>query len=223
MSELHRSAGGAVATVMRKRPERDLAPPITVSILGRDAILRSGVATYLRACPAVAVVPEKATSAGVVLLATDLIDREAVAALHAVRQRGVAGIVVLASRLDADQGARAAAAGACAWLGRWAATPRALAEAVAAAAACSHLADDHTRTWSAASAGRLAASDAISLSGRNLDVLRRVADGQSSAVIAEDLAYSESTIKGIVHEVVAALGAKNRTHAVSIAIRRGVI
>ena len=63
----------------------------------------------------------------------------------------------------------------------------------------------------------------MTLPGRDVEVLRRIADGQGTAAIADDLAYSESTIKNIVHQAVASLGARNRTHAVSLAIRRGII
>ncbi len=61
------------------------------------------------------------------------------------------------------------------------------------------------------------------LTGRDLDVLRLLADGHSTAVIADDLAYSESTIKNVIHDLVCQLGARNRAHAVALAIRAGAI
>jgi DNA-binding NarL/FixJ family response regulator len=61
------------------------------------------------------------------------------------------------------------------------------------------------------------------LSARDLSVLRLLADGSSTADIAFGLAYSESTIKNVVHDLVHRLGARNRTHAVAMAIRAGVI
>ena len=61
------------------------------------------------------------------------------------------------------------------------------------------------------------------LSPRDLSVLRLLADGNSTADIAFGLAYSESTIKNVVHDLVHRLGARNRTHAVAMAIRAGVI
>jgi DNA-binding NarL/FixJ family response regulator len=54
-------------------------------------------------------------------------------------------------------------------------------------------------------------------------VLRLLAEGQSTAAIADALAYSESTIKNMVHDLVHRLGARNRTHAVALAIRGGLI
>ncbi len=58
---------------------------------------------------------------------------------------------------------------------------------------------------------------------RDLEVLRLLADGNSTAAIAEDLAYSESTIKNVIHDLVRQLGARNRAHAVAVAIRAGAI
>jgi len=56
-----------------------------------------------------------------------------------------------------------------------------------------------------------------------VNVLRLLADGRSTSDIAVDLAYSESTIKNIIHDLVHQLGARNRAHAVAMAIRAGVI
>jgi len=61
------------------------------------------------------------------------------------------------------------------------------------------------------------------LDDRDVEVLHLMADGMSTAVIAERLAYSESTIKNIIHAIVGRLGARNRAHAVAIAVRAGLI
>jgi DNA-binding NarL/FixJ family response regulator len=61
------------------------------------------------------------------------------------------------------------------------------------------------------------------LSSRDVTVLRLLSNGCSTADIADDLAYSESTIKNIIHDLVSQLGARNRAHAVAMAIRAGVI
>jgi DNA-binding NarL/FixJ family response regulator len=61
------------------------------------------------------------------------------------------------------------------------------------------------------------------LTARDVAVLRLLAEGQSTAGIADNLAYSESTIKNVIHDIVCHLGARNRAHAVAMAIRSGVI
>ncbi|UUU23648.1 helix-turn-helix transcriptional regulator [Streptomyces sp. DSM 40750] len=61
------------------------------------------------------------------------------------------------------------------------------------------------------------------LSAREIDVLRLVSEGFDLAEIALKLSYSERTIKKIVSSVMARLGLRNRVHAVSYAIRAGLI
>lgn len=61
------------------------------------------------------------------------------------------------------------------------------------------------------------------LSEREADVLRLVAEGWSTADVASKLSYSERTIKQVVGRIVRRWHARNRTHAVALAVRRGLI
>ncbi|MDQ0376132.1 helix-turn-helix transcriptional regulator [Amycolatopsis thermophila] len=61
------------------------------------------------------------------------------------------------------------------------------------------------------------------LSRRETEVLRRLADGQDTAEIAAEMSYSERTVKNILHNLTSRLGLRNRTHAVSYALRNGLI
>jgi DNA-binding NarL/FixJ family response regulator len=61
------------------------------------------------------------------------------------------------------------------------------------------------------------------LSEREVEVLRRVATGQSNKVIASHLSVSEATVKGHMKSILSKLGANDRTHAVTIALKRGFI
>ncbi len=63
----------------------------------------------------------------------------------------------------------------------------------------------------------------VRLSSREAEVLRLVADGLDTSDIAEQLAYSESTIKGVLAKLMARLEARNRCHAVAIVVREGLI
>ena len=65
-----------------------------------------------------------------------------------------------------------------------------------------------------------AADDA--LTEREIEVLRRVAAGQSNKQIAIALGVSESTVKAHIHSILPKLNASDRTHAVTIAIKRGI-
>jgi DNA-binding NarL/FixJ family response regulator len=61
------------------------------------------------------------------------------------------------------------------------------------------------------------------LSEREVEVLRRVALGTSNKEIAAELSVSEATIKAHMKNVLAKLSAKDRTHAVTIASKRGFL
>jgi DNA-binding NarL/FixJ family response regulator len=58
---------------------------------------------------------------------------------------------------------------------------------------------------------------------RELDVLRGIAKGKSNKIVASDLNISEHTVKNHVKNILAKLNASDRTDAVMIAIRRGII
>jgi DNA-binding NarL/FixJ family response regulator len=62
-----------------------------------------------------------------------------------------------------------------------------------------------------------------SLSKREVDVLQRIAGGNRNGDIAELLFISEETVKGHVKHIMEKLGASDRTEAVAIGIRRGII
>ncbi|HEX3424960.1 MAG TPA: helix-turn-helix transcriptional regulator [Acidimicrobiales bacterium] len=61
------------------------------------------------------------------------------------------------------------------------------------------------------------------LTARDVTVLGYLAEGWTTAEIAHELVYAESTIKKEVHMIVHRLGARNRTHAVALAVRCSVI
>src|SRR4029077_9051211 len=62
-----------------------------------------------------------------------------------------------------------------------------------------------------------------SLTEREVDVLRHIAGGNRNRDIAEQLFISEETVKVHVKHIMEKLGASDRTQAVAIAVRRGII
>ena len=54
-------------------------------------------------------------------------------------------------------------------------------------------------------------------------VLRLIAEGQANKEIATHLGLSEGTVKGQVRNIMSKLGAKDRTHAAMLALKRGII
>lgn len=61
------------------------------------------------------------------------------------------------------------------------------------------------------------------LSDREVDVLRLIATGTSNKIIAAELSLAETTVKTHVQNILLKLGANDRTHAVTIALKRGYI
>jgi DNA-binding NarL/FixJ family response regulator len=61
------------------------------------------------------------------------------------------------------------------------------------------------------------------LSSREIDVLRLIASGNSNKEIAALLSIADDTVKSHVTNILAKLGANDRTHAVTIGLKRGII
>jgi DNA-binding NarL/FixJ family response regulator len=61
------------------------------------------------------------------------------------------------------------------------------------------------------------------LTAREVEVLHCVASGHANKAVANQLAISEETVKTHMKSIMAKLAANDRTHAVTIALRRGII
>ena len=61
------------------------------------------------------------------------------------------------------------------------------------------------------------------LTGREIDVLRLIAAGIGNKQIADELSISEATVKSRITNILSKLGANDRTHAVTIGLKRGII
>ena len=61
------------------------------------------------------------------------------------------------------------------------------------------------------------------LTTREIDVLRLIAAGNSNKLIADQLSIGEATVKSHVTNILSKLGANDRSHAITIALKRGII
>lgn len=61
------------------------------------------------------------------------------------------------------------------------------------------------------------------LSAREIDVLHLIAGGNANKEIACRLSIAEETVKSHITNILAKLGANDRTHAVTLALQRGII
>ena len=66
-------------------------------------------------------------------------------------------------------------------------------------------------------------SPRVELTHRELEVLHLVADGNKNKEIANSLSVTEDTVKFHVKSILSKLGVNDRTHAVSVALRRGIL
>jgi DNA-binding NarL/FixJ family response regulator len=65
-----------------------------------------------------------------------------------------------------------------------------------------------------------AADDALTV--REIEVLRNIAEGCSNKIVADRLSITEETVKAHVKNILSKLGANDRTHAVTIGLKRGI-
>jgi DNA-binding NarL/FixJ family response regulator len=165
----------------------------------------------------------------VVLVVADAVDEDVLGWIRTIRRHSRSRIVVVA---DASTGAiaSATAAGANAVVPRFLADRRRLIWAVQnvhTGEPVSLIAEDHSRPMSPPldvsrpQETTERAPDAVS--ERDRQVLRLLAEGCDTGEIARSLAYSEPTIKNAIQRLFEQLNAKNRPHAVALALRAGII
>jgi DNA-binding NarL/FixJ family response regulator len=61
------------------------------------------------------------------------------------------------------------------------------------------------------------------LTPREIEVLHLIAGGNANKLIGDRLSITEETVKGYVKSILSKLGASDRTHAVTVALKRGII
>ena len=202
---------------------------IPVFVYSSDPISQAGLASQLRTRSELQVVDDVDTAVVAIVL-VDEVDDQTVRVTRALQRNQCPRVVLVVTRLDDNALLAAVEAGVCGLLRRHEAQPERLLAAVAAAAGGDGSLPPDLLGRLLGQVGRLQrqvlSPRGITLSGlteRELDVLRLVADGLDTAAIAEKLAYSERTIKNIIHDVTTRLQLRNRAHAVAYAVREGLI
>jgi DNA-binding NarL/FixJ family response regulator len=157
------------------------------------------------------------THPDVTLLDLRLPDVDGIAALAAIRREFADARVMMLTTFQGDVDIqRALAAGARGYMLKTSAPKDLLAGIRAVHAGRKHIPVDV--------ASNLAQKvGAEQLSGREVEVLRELAEGHRNRDIGVHLSISEDTVKGHVRSILDKLGAKDRTQAVSIGVRRGII
>jgi DNA-binding NarL/FixJ family response regulator len=227
------------APLRRLRPVPDPIVPrerrgsdrIAVRITAADPVSQAGIDGQLRYRPEVRLLPDDARAeADVTIIVADEVDDAALSMIRTPQRNGGSRVVLVAARLD-DGGLLAAVeAGVCGLVRRSEATPERLVAVVRAALAGDGSMPPDLLGRLLDQVGslqrQLLEPRGLSFNGlthREVQVLGLVADGFSTREIAERLAYSERTIKNVIHDLTTRLQLRNRAHAVAYAVRRGLI
>jgi two-component system, NarL family, response regulator len=153
----------------------------------------------------------------VTLMDLQMPEMDGLDALETIRQRHPdARIVVLTTYPGDAQVLRAIKAGACGYLLK------------------STLRKELLSTIRSVHAGKRALSPEVTydvvehvdnepLSPTEVRVLRMIADGNSNKDVAAQLGITEESVKGQVRSILSKLGARDRTHAAVLAMKRGII
>ncbi|MFJ1787659.1 response regulator transcription factor [Streptomyces anulatus] len=205
---------------------------ITVVLRAQDPISQAGVASQLRTRPEVSVVErdDGEPTPQVVVMVVDAVDDEVLRVLRNIQRTSTCRTVLVTTDIDEQKLVSAAECGVAGVIRRSESTPDHLVQVIGTVARGEgHLPSDLLGRL-LEEVGRLQGQvlgprglHFTGLAAREVDVLRLVAEGYDTADIATKLAYSERTIKNVLHSVMTRLQLRNRSHAVAYAMRQGLI
>jgi len=201
---------------------------IRILVVDDHPVLREGLAAMIESQRDMTLVAEAANGRDaidsfeaylpdVTIMDLRLPDMNGIEAITSIRQsHPEARVIVLTTYLGDVQAGRALIAGAHAFLLK--ATLRTdLLDTIRAV----HKGQRRVPPEVASEMAEYAADD--SLTPREVEVLEQVASGNSNKMVADRLNISEDTVKAHMRSVLSKLGANDRTHAVTIALRRGFL
>jgi DNA-binding NarL/FixJ family response regulator len=209
-------------------PVPDVSPKSTVLVADDHALLRTGVANIINQEPDLRVVAEAANGReaveaydrfrpDVTLLDLRMPVMEGVEAVRQIRERDPNARVIVLTTYDTDHEiARALKAGAKAYILKDIAADDLI--------SCIHDVLAGKTYLAPAAAAKLAEGvTRVQLTPREMTTLRLMADGKTNKEIANDLAISERTVKTHLGHLFEKLGVTNRTEAIKVATRRGLV
>jgi len=202
-----------------------------VYVYAKDTISQAGIAAQLRGRPEVRVLDEEdIDDVEVALVAADELDDETLRVTKGLQRSSSPRIVLILTHIDDASLLAGVEAGASGFLRRSDATPEALVTAVRAARSGDGTVPPDLLGRLLTQVGRLQrqvlSPRGMLLNGlteREVEVLKLVAQGLSTGDIADRLAYSERTIKNVIHDITTRLNLRNRSHAVAFALKEGLI
>jgi DNA-binding NarL/FixJ family response regulator len=191
-------------------------------------VLRDGLATIIDSQPDMVLLAEAETGKqaielfekhlpDVTLMDLRMADMSGIEAIQKIRENHPnARIIVLTTYLGDVQALRALKAGAMGYVMK-ASLRRDLLDTIRAV----HLGQRQVPPEVASELAKHALDE--TLTDREVEVLKHVAAGCSNKIVAERLRISEDTVKAHVRNILSKLRARDRTHAVTIALKRGIL
>jgi len=166
----------------------------------------------------------------VLLLDIRMPDMDGLTALEAIKAKGMKTSVIMLTSFDTPEYmAKAIALGAAGFLSKET-DPEAIPQAVRAVAAGEAIVDLELLRAALQMASSPAARPAEfrrtssgELTEQEVRILKLMAEGMSNSEVAEALSVSRNTVKTHVHNIFAKLGVTDRTQAVILAMRKGMV
>jgi DNA-binding NarL/FixJ family response regulator len=206
----------------------DKSSHIRVLIVDDHPLLRDGIAAIVAAQPDMTVVGEgsngaeaveryRAVRPDVTLMDLQMPEMHGTDAIRAIRGEFPLARIVVLTTFDGDVEAQhALEAGASGYLLKSSGRGHLL-EAIRSV----HAGRRHIPPAVAMDIAEHRADDP--LTEREVEVLQKVAEGRSNKIAADELRISEETVKTHMKSILAKLAASDRTHAVTIATKRGIL
>jgi len=202
--------------------------PIRILTVDDHAMLREGIAAVIEGQPDMQVVGEASNGVeaierfaelkpDVTLMDLQMPEMNGIDALRAIRAKHPDARVIVLTTYKGDAQALAALKGGAAGYLLKTAMRRELLDTIRSV----HAGRRHVTAEVASEVALHAAEEA--LSEREIGVLTAVAAGKSNKEVARELSVSEDTVKGHLKIIFTKLGVADRTHAVLLAMRRGII
>jgi DNA-binding NarL/FixJ family response regulator len=204
---------------------------VPVRVEATDPLLLDGIRAQLRYRPEIELLDHaSAHRAAVLLLVVDHCNEVVLQAARTASRRDNTRVVLIAGHVDDAALPAVVEAGVCNVIRRAEVSPERLVSLVRSAAAGDGTLPPDLLGMLMRQVGRLhrhhLAPHGLQLNGasqREIDVLRLIADGYSTAEIAQQLCFAERTIKNVLQAVNGRWQVRNRSQAVAYALREGLI